>query len=156
MPESARAAYEEENAEVEVLFANMEKLKALTKKIQSSLSRLDTSGQSVQDAIRSIYGNTSKLQITNTSTVLNDVMQITPDWAIDIDRINQVIDKIKQPLDRRREEEPLIRDGYDSFAWWMSRQSKLTLADLEESDYRTILSRWTVRLKHSVIFSIRV
>ncbi len=74
MPEIARAAYAEESAEVEVLFANMERLKNLTKKIQSSLSRLETSGRSVQDAIRPIYGNTSELQITSTSTVLNDVM----------------------------------------------------------------------------------
>ncbi len=75
MPEIARAAYAEESAEVEVLFANMEKLKNLTKKIQSSLNRLDTSGRSVQDAIRPIYGNTSKLQITNTSTGLMMVYQ---------------------------------------------------------------------------------
>jgi exocyst complex component 7 len=62
-----RAAYAEESAEVEVLFANMEKLKGLSKKIQGSLNRLETSGKSVQDAINPIYGNTSRLQVTNRS-----------------------------------------------------------------------------------------
>jgi exocyst complex component 7 len=36
-----KAALLEESAEVEVLFANMEKMKALTKKIQGSVNRLD-------------------------------------------------------------------------------------------------------------------
>lgn len=67
MPGIARAAHTEESAEVEVLFANMDKLSHLTKKIQSSLGRLEASGRSVQDAIRPIYGNTSKLQVTNQS-----------------------------------------------------------------------------------------
>lgn len=52
---------------MEVLFANMDKLKALTKKIQASLNRLETSGRSVQDAIGPIYGNTQRLQVTNSS-----------------------------------------------------------------------------------------
>jgi exocyst complex protein 7 len=64
-----KAALAEESAEVEVLFANMEKLKALTKKIQGSLNRLETSGRNVQDAIGPIYGNTQKLQTTNSSTL---------------------------------------------------------------------------------------
>lgn len=62
-----KAALAEESAEVEVLFANMEKLKGLTKKIQGSLNRLETSGKSVQEAIGPIYGNTQKLQTTNSS-----------------------------------------------------------------------------------------
>ena len=52
---------------MEVLLANMDKLKGLTKKIHGSLGRLESSGKSVQDAIRPIYGNTSKLQVTNGS-----------------------------------------------------------------------------------------
>lgn len=65
-----KAALAEESAEVEVLFANMEKLKSLTKKIQGSLNRLETSGKSVEDAIRPIYGNTQRLQTTNNSALL--------------------------------------------------------------------------------------
>ncbi len=67
MPSIARTAHAEESAEVEVLLANMDKLKTLTRKIQGSLGRLETSGRNVQDAIRPIYGNTSRLQIMNTS-----------------------------------------------------------------------------------------
>ena len=62
-----KAAFAEESAEVEVLFANMEKLKSLTKKIQGSLNRLETSGKSVQNAIGPIYGNTQRLQTINSS-----------------------------------------------------------------------------------------
>jgi exocyst complex protein 7 len=62
-----KGAFAEESAEVEVLFANMEKMKSLTKKIQGSINRLETSGKTVEDAVRPIYGNTAKLQTTNTS-----------------------------------------------------------------------------------------
>jgi exocyst complex protein 7 len=62
-----KAAFAEESAEVEVLYANLERLKGLTKKIQGSLNRLETSGKSVEEAISPIYGNTRRLQITNTS-----------------------------------------------------------------------------------------
>ena len=58
---------------MEVLFANMEKLKALTRKIQGSLNRLESSGKSVQDAISPIYGNTSRLQVTNRSLYYPEV-----------------------------------------------------------------------------------
>ena len=67
MPVATRSTHTEESAEVEVLLANMDKLKGLTKKIQGSLGKLESSGQNVQDAIRPIYGNTAKLQITNHS-----------------------------------------------------------------------------------------
>jgi hypothetical protein len=62
-----KAALAEESAEVEVLFANMDKMKSLTKKIQASVNRLDASGKAVQEAISPIYGNTQKLQIANTN-----------------------------------------------------------------------------------------
>jgi hypothetical protein len=62
-----KGAFAEESAEVEVLFANMEKMKALTKKIQASKNRLETSGKTVQEAIRPVYGSTQKLQTTNRS-----------------------------------------------------------------------------------------
>lgn len=62
-----QVAYAEEHAEVEVLFANIDKLKGLTKKIQGSLSRLEASGRSVDEAIKPIYGNAQKLQVANLS-----------------------------------------------------------------------------------------
>ena len=95
MPGTTRVTHTEESAEVEVLLANMDKLKGLTKKIHGSLGRLDSSGKNVQAAIRPIYGNTNRLQVTNAN----------------IDKINQAIDNIRQPLDRRRKEEDVIRAG---------------------------------------------
>lgn len=65
---SRKAAFAEESAEVEVLFANMEKLKGLTKKIQGSMNRLETSGQTMKDAVGPMYSDTQKLQTMNSST----------------------------------------------------------------------------------------
>lgn len=62
-------SYAEESAEVEVLFANMGKMQSLTKKIQGSLNRLDASGQTVQEALGPIYGNTQRLQVTDKSRI---------------------------------------------------------------------------------------
>lgn len=69
MPGLTRSAYTEESAEVEVLLANMDKLKGLTRKIQGSIQRLESTGQGVQDALKPIYGNTSRLQVTNSSKI---------------------------------------------------------------------------------------
>lgn len=93
----ARAAFAEESAEVEVLYANLEKMKSLTKKIQGSMGRLDTSGRTVQEAIGPIYGNTQRLQTTNAN----------------VDRILAAIEKIKEPLDMRNREERIIRSRPD-------------------------------------------
>jgi exocyst complex protein 7 len=93
MANNRRAAYAEESAEVEVLFANMEKLKSLTKKIQGSLNRLEGSGKVVQDAMSPVYGNTQRLQITNNN----------------IDRILEAIDRMREPLDQRGQEEQTLR-----------------------------------------------
>ncbi|PGH15160.1 exocyst complex protein exo70 [Helicocarpus griseus UAMH5409] len=85
----------EESAEVEVLYANLEKLNSLTKKIQGSMARLETSGKVVKDAIGPIYSNTQSLQITNTN----------------IDKVNEAIDRFRQPLDVKGKEESIIRAG---------------------------------------------
>ncbi|KAF1912968.1 Cullin repeat-like-containing domain protein [Ampelomyces quisqualis] len=90
-----KAALAEESAEVEVLFANMDKMKALTKKIQASVSRLDASGKAVQEAISPIYGNTQKLQIANTN----------------IDRVIEAIERLRAPRDHTDQEESIIRAG---------------------------------------------
>lgn len=89
------AVYAEESAEVEVLYANLGKLKNLTKKIQGSMARLDASGQIVKDAIGPIYNNTQQLQLTNRN----------------IDRVNEAIDRLRQPLDAKGREENVIRAG---------------------------------------------
>lgn len=64
---SRQAADEEARAEVEVLNSRLEKTSQLTKKIQASLSRLESSGRSVQEAVGPLYGNTQKLQTLGTS-----------------------------------------------------------------------------------------
>lgn len=89
-------AYAEESAEVEVLYANLEKLNRLTKKIQGSLVRLETSGNVVKEAIGPIYSNTQSLQITNTN----------------IDKVNDAIDRLRQPLDAKNREEDILRAEY--------------------------------------------
>lgn len=89
-------AYAEESAEVEVLYANLGKLNLLTKKIQGSLVRLETGGNVVKHAIGPIYSNTQSLQITNSN----------------IDKINEAIDRLRQPLDAKNQEEGIIRAGY--------------------------------------------
>lgn len=67
MSNSRRAADEEARAEVEVLTSRLEKTTQLTKKIQASLSRLEASGRSVQEAIGPIHNNVQKLQILGSS-----------------------------------------------------------------------------------------
>jgi exocyst complex protein 7 len=90
------AAFAEESAEVEVLYANLEKLKLLTKKIQGSLVRLETGGNVVKHAIGPIYSNTQSLQTTNNN----------------IDKIDEAIDRLRKPLDAKNREEGIIRAGY--------------------------------------------
>lgn len=89
------AAFAEESAEVEVLIASLGKTKDLTKRITASLSRLDSSGKIVKDAIGPIYNNTQQLQVTNRN----------------IAKVNEAIEKLKQPLDARGREEGIIRSG---------------------------------------------
>jgi exocyst complex protein 7 len=89
-------AYAEESAEVEVLYANLEKLNRLTKKIQGSMVRLETGGKVVKEAIGPIYSNTQSLQITNSN----------------IDKVNDAIDRLRQPLDAKNREDGIIRAGY--------------------------------------------
>ncbi|KAJ9208785.1 hypothetical protein DTO021D3_2 [Paecilomyces variotii] len=91
-------AFAEESAEVEVLYANLDKLNVLTKKIQGSLVRLETSGKVVKEAIGPIYSNTQSLQITNSN----------------IDKVNEAIERLRQPLDAKNREEDIIRAGPES------------------------------------------
>jgi exocyst complex protein 7 len=119
-----KGAFAEESAEVEVLFANMEKMKSVTKKIQASLNRLETSGKTVQEAIGPIYGNTQKLQVTNTN----------------IDRVIEAIDRLRAPLDQTNREERIIRTGprgdLPGYIASLDRTTQ-TLAELRRSNLRS-------------------
>lgn len=83
---------------MEVLYANLDKLNVLTKKIQGSMVRLESGGNVVKHAIGPIYSNTQSLQITNTN----------------IDKVNEAIERLRQPLDAKGREEGVIRDGPES------------------------------------------
>ncbi|KAJ5112637.1 hypothetical protein N7532_000682 [Penicillium argentinense] len=118
-------AYAEESAEVEVLYANLEKLNRLTKKIQGSLVRLETSGKVVKDAIGPIYSNTQSLQITNSN----------------IDKVNDAIDRLRQPLDAKSREEGIIRAGPQSsgLSQYLSAMKRVekALVDLNATNLRS-------------------
>ncbi|KAF2668571.1 hypothetical protein BT63DRAFT_440720 [Microthyrium microscopicum] len=88
-----KSAYAEESAEVEVLFANLEKLNTLTKKIQGSTNRLDASGKNVQTALGPIHGSTRNLKMIQTN----------------VDRTLAVISRLQAPMEQRDQEETIIR-----------------------------------------------
>jgi len=120
-----RTALLEESAEVEVLFANMEKMKTLTKKIQASVNRLDASGKAVQEAISPIYGNTQKLQIANAN----------------VDRIIEAIERLRAPREESAKEERIIRAGpgrgdLDGYIASLDR-TNLSLQDLKRTNLRS-------------------
>lgn len=120
-----KAALLEESAEVEVLFSNMEKMKALTKKIQGSVNRLDASGKAVQEAISPIYGNTQKLQIANAN----------------IDRVIEAIERLRAPREESEREDRIIRAGpgrgdLDGYIASLDRTT-LTLSELKRTNLRS-------------------
>jgi exocyst complex protein 7 len=122
MAPARHAAFAEESAEVEVLYANLEKMKSLSRKIQGSMARLDVSGKVVQDAIGPIYGNTQRLQTTTTN----------------VDRITEAIEKARQPLDMRNREEQVLRDRPDrvGLSQYIDRTNR-ALKDLKASNMRS-------------------
>lgn len=60
-------ADEEARAEVDVLNSRLEKTTQLTKKIQASLGRLESTGKSVNDVAGPLNGETKRLQIFGNS-----------------------------------------------------------------------------------------
>lgn len=119
------AAFAEEGAEVEVLLASLGKTKDLTKRITASLSRLDASGRIVKDAIGPIYSNTQQLQMTSRN----------------IEKVNEAIERLRQPLDARGREEGIIRAGPKSaglpqYLGALKRVDK-ALTDLNSSNLRS-------------------
>lgn len=69
MVNSRNAAFAEERAEVEVLFAEAKKFQELGKKMKASMRRLETSGQILQEAMGPVYSNTQPLHVINDSTL---------------------------------------------------------------------------------------
>ncbi|KAH8659170.1 Cullin repeat-like-containing domain protein [Tricladium varicosporioides] len=120
-----QAADEEARAEVEVLNSRLEKTSQLTKKIQASLSRLESSGKSVQEAVGPLYGNTRNLQTLGTN----------------IDQILSAIERIRQPSDIKSNEEEIIRKGPEkaglaAFLSSLKRVSK-ALAEMQQTNLRS-------------------
>ena len=120
-----RAAFAEESAEVEVLYANLEKMKSLSKKIQGSMTRLEASGRTVQDSIGPVYGNTQRLQTTNAN----------------VDRILEAIERVREPLDMRNREERILRSrpdrvGLAEYIQSMDRTNQ-ALRDLKSTNMRS-------------------
>ena len=58
---------EEARAEVDVLNSRLERTTQLTKKIQASLGRLETTGKSVRDVAGPLNGETRRLQVLGNS-----------------------------------------------------------------------------------------
>jgi exocyst complex protein 7 len=58
---------EEARAEVDVLNSRLEKTTQLTRKIQSCLNRLETTGKSVRDVAGPLTGETKRLQTLGNS-----------------------------------------------------------------------------------------
>ena len=63
----SHALDEEARAEVDVLNSRLEKTTQLTRKIQASLARLDSTGQSVRDVAGPLNGETRRLQTLGNS-----------------------------------------------------------------------------------------
>ncbi|KAF4423759.1 exocyst complex EXO70 [Fusarium acutatum] len=86
---------EEARAEVDVLNSRLEKTTQLTKKIQSCLNRLESTGKSVQDVAGPLNGETRRLQILGNN----------------VDSVLAAIDRLRQPADSKNDEEQIIRVG---------------------------------------------
>lgn len=119
-----KVAFAEESAEVEVLYANLDRLKGLTKKIQASMGRLETSGKTVQESSGSAYGDTHKLQTTNSN----------------IDRVIAAIDRMREPIDMHSREERIIksapqRAGLPEYMASLDR-TKSALRDLKQTSLK--------------------
>lgn len=74
MVQTRNAAFAEESAEVEVLFAEAAKFGNISKRIKASLGRLDSGAQIIKDAMGPVYSNTQDLQTTNGSMIGSPVL----------------------------------------------------------------------------------
>ncbi|KAI9901484.1 hypothetical protein N3K66_003301 [Trichothecium roseum] len=115
---------EEARAEVDVLNSRLEKTTQLTKKIQASLGRLDTTGQSVRDVAGPLNGETRRLQLLGNN----------------VDCVLAAIDRLRQPADSKNDEEQIIRAGPEKaglpdFLSSIKRLNK-AYADMQASNLR--------------------
>ena len=67
MVQARNAAFAEESAEVEVLFAEAAKFDNISKRMKVSLAKLEAGAQVVKDAMGPVYNNTQDLQTINGS-----------------------------------------------------------------------------------------
>lgn len=95
MVQARSAAFAEESAEVEVLFAEAAKFDNISKRIKASLGRLESGAQVVKDAMGPVYSNTQDLQTMNGN----------------IDKILAAIDKMLVQTEDKGREEKIIRLG---------------------------------------------
>lgn len=68
------AVDEEARAEVEMLNSRLDKTTQLTRKIQASLGRLETSGQSVRDVAGPLSSDTRRLQLLGNSKLCCNIL----------------------------------------------------------------------------------
>ena len=78
MVQTRNAAFAEESAEVEVLFAEAAKFDNISKRMKASLGRLESGAQVVTDAMGPVYSNTQDLQIMNTSMPQISAISVEP------------------------------------------------------------------------------
>ncbi|KAK3944809.1 exocyst complex protein exo70 [Diplogelasinospora grovesii] len=119
------AADEEARAEVDVLNSRLEKTTQLTKKIQACLGRLEATGKSVRDVAGPLNGETKNLQILGNN----------------INAVLASIEKLRQPVDSKNDEEAIIRMGPDkaglsSYLASIKRLNK-ALSDMKASNLRS-------------------
>lgn len=112
MTKSRNAAFSEESAEVEVLFAEAAKFDNISKRIKVSLERLEGGAQIVKDSVGPVYNNTQGLQNMNTSKRARPHKKAKSLilW-VDIDAILAAIDKMLVPSEDKGREERTIRAG---------------------------------------------
>ncbi|KAM7213597.1 exocyst complex protein exo70 [Rhypophila decipiens] len=119
------AADEEARAEVDVLNSRLEKTTQLTKKIQACLGRLEATGKSVRDVAGPLNGETKKLQVLGHN----------------IDHVLSAIERLRQPVDSKNDEEQMIRMGPDKAGLtnYLASIKRLTKAvnDMKASNLRS-------------------
>lgn len=112
MNKSRIAAFAEESAEVEVLFAEAAKFDNISKRIRASLGRLDGGAQVVKDSIGPVHDNTKNLQTMNDSKITDSYQDVYIELSLDIDKMLVAIDKMLLPGEDKGREERIIRAGY--------------------------------------------
>jgi hypothetical protein len=143
-PGTRQAADEEARAELDLLNSRLEKTTQLNKKLQTSLSRLEGSGRSLQDAVGPIYGNTQKLQVLGTSMC----DQSRP--SVELPNSLQTLIKCLQPL--RESKGPPIRSTMRRTSSGKGQYPRQIDARVEADDYKGLRRQawWPSRIPSSV------